>query len=142
MRSAAALAVSESPRIQRGSRGSWQNLRQVSPRKIQRSFVRPGSSESRSSAPERSLMLNLLPPMALFLTLVFHLWVRVELIETGYRIENLRQLAVNRDAEVRRLGSELAMLTTPRILSTRAKKELGMTLPTAVSVRKIPGRPS
>ena len=49
------------------------------------------------------MAMQLVAPMLLFLTLVFQLWVRVGILESGYMLESRRQEAVNKDAEVRRL---------------------------------------
>ena len=116
-------------------------LRGANVRVVRREDGRRAPQAIRRSIRERqsrmAFAIHFVPALLLFLTLVFQLWIRVGIIEASYALESTRQSAVNKDAEVRKLRSDLAVLTSPRILAERAKKELGMILPPARSVRKI-----
>lgn len=135
------------------SYGESTHRRAQAPRIVRRQIVAPHARGQRAHAHHRhprasvlprsqkrshsGLALQLVPAAALFLTLVFQLWIRVAILESGYILESRRQEAVNNDATVRRLRSQLATLNTPRNLVQRAKKELNMGLPTTASIRKI-----
>ena len=77
-------------------------------------------------ARRRVRLRRLLPPVLLFSTLLLQLCIRVEIIERGYEVERLRSSALKKDAELRQLKLELALATTPRLVSEAAEDRLLM----------------
>jgi hypothetical protein len=69
---------------------------------------------------------HLLPPVLLFSALLLQLTIRIEIIERGYRLENLREQALKQDNHLRSERLELAFATRPKILTDEAKQRLHM----------------
>jgi len=80
---------------------------------------------------------RLIPPALLFATLLLQLSIRVQIIESGYEVERLRSSALKKDAELRRLRLELALATTPRLVSEAAEQRLHMGTVTPERVRAV-----
>jgi hypothetical protein len=74
----------------------------------------------------RILLRRVIPLSVLFLSLLFQLFVRVQIIHAGYAVSEKRQNALAHDRELRELRSHLAQVTSPKILLARAEKELGL----------------
>lgn len=71
----------------------------------------------------RQLGLGSLVALGIALTLV---WVRLQLIHTGYDLSTARQLERRLEQEQRELRIEIATLTSPRRLEDVARTRLGM----------------
>lgn len=76
----------------------------------------------------RFFFRRILPFALLFISLLFQLFVRIQIIQTGYRVHNERARALELDRELRELRSQLAFATSPKQLLARAEKELGLTV--------------
>lgn len=71
-------------------------------------------------------LTRIVPAALLVLVLSVELWVRIESLNTGYRLERLRTEALRNDALLRELTYENATLSSPIRTLERATKELGM----------------
>ena len=74
----------------------------------------------------RRRVRNLIAPGLLFLTLLAQISIRVEIVEHGYRLEQLRESALKADASLRQLKLDLAVATRPADLTNAAQKTLGL----------------
>jgi hypothetical protein len=86
---------------------------------------------------KRRYLTLLLPLATLFIALLFQVVVRIQIIHAGYLVSEKRQRALELDRELRELRSELAVATSPRVLMTRAEKELGLTVTPPQRLRTI-----
>ncbi len=91
----------------------------------------------RDFAPRMLHARDMLLPMGLFVVLVLQLWVRMSFVGQGYRLEELRQKALNNDARLREQRLEYAMLTRPDGLRKQARNQLQMIVLEPQNVRKI-----
>ena len=80
---------------------------------------------------------GILPAIVLAIVLVLQLWVRLESIHAGYRLEGLRSQALKNDARLRELRFELAALSSPVAVETEAKSRLGFVSPAPQNVRRL-----
>jgi len=86
---------------------------------------------------KRLLVRRVIPLAVLFLSLLFQLFVRVQMIHTGYLVSEKRTKALSADRELRELRSELARATCPKVLIARAEKELGLTVTPPQRLRNL-----
>jgi cell division protein FtsL len=63
--------------------------------------------------------------------LLFSAWQHYETLEAGYTIEQLRQFRADEEAINRQLRLNLATLRAPQKIEERARRELGLSAPTA-----------
>ena len=63
---------------------------------------------------------DFIAPTILFSTLIFQLWLRIEIIEKGYKLESSREIALKNDAQLRELQMQLAKLTHHTNLENKA----------------------
>jgi cell division protein FtsL len=84
----------------------------------------------RTSARERRLArqvgLGAAGALAIALLLV---WIRLQVVHTGYELSTARQLEHKLEQEQRELALEIATLTSPRRLEELARERLGMRPP-------------
>ena len=78
--------------------------------------------------------LNILCGLILFATLFFQLAVRVEVTRKSYLIENVRQIALENDEQLRSLKLSYAWLTSPGAVQEKAAVSLGLVARKNVSV--------
>ncbi len=76
----------------------------------------------------RQLGLGALAALAIALALV---WVRLQVVHTGYELSTARQLERRLEQEQRELEIEIATRTSPRRLEEAARRRLGMGPPAA-----------
>ena len=74
----------------------------------------------------QSLLLSYLALGVLFCVLAVRVWVRIDLIETAYEIENLRTATVQLDSHLRETQSQYAAETKPAVVTQRAVSSLQM----------------
>jgi len=65
-------------------------------------------------------------------------WVRLQVVHTGYELSAARHLAHRLEQEQRELELELATLTSPRRLEALARERLGMGPPTPGQIVSVP----
>jgi len=65
-------------------------------------------------------------------------WIRLQLVNTGYEISAARQLERRLEQEQRELRIEAATLTSPRRLETVARTRLGMGPPAPGQIVNVP----
>ncbi len=73
--------------------------------------------------------------------LLFSAWQRYQMIDHGYRVEELTKNIAEQEALNRRLRLEVATLRSPEMVEGRAMRELQMTYPTpaeTVLVERVP----
>jgi len=80
-----------------------------------------------------------IPPLVLFVCLLLQLTVRLQSLKSSYLVEELRQHALNKDAELRQVQFEYAALTSPNNLLKLAGEKLSMTKLAPQNMRKIQG---
>jgi len=83
----------------------------------------------------RQLGIGALAALAIALCLV---WVRLQVVDTGYDISSARQLERRLEQEQRELHIEIATLTSPRRLESVARTRLGMGPPASGQVVNVP----
>ncbi len=77
----------------------------------------------------RELGWVLVTMLPVALCCVGYVWLRMELLQTGYRLDELESSLREQQREERRLGLELTRLRHPAAIEARAVDELGMRLP-------------
>ena len=77
--------------------------------------------------PAAQVAYKTLLPVAL--CCVGYVWLRLEALKAGYRLEALETALKSQQQEERRLDLELARLRHPAAIEARAISELGMRLP-------------
>ena len=65
-------------------------------------------------------------------------WVRLQVVHTGYELSAARQLERKLEQEQRELALEIATLSSPRRLEERARARLAMRPPAAGEVVSLP----
>lgn len=83
----------------------------------------------------RQMGIGALVALAVALCLV---WVRLQVVDTGYDISAARQLERRLEQEQRELRIEIATLTSPRRLETVARTRLGMGPPAPGQIVNAP----
>jgi cell division protein FtsL len=83
----------------------------------------------------RQLGLGALVALMIALCLV---WIRLQVVDTGYEISTARQLERRLEQEQRELRIEAATLTSPRRLEEVARKRLGMGPPAPGQIVNVP----
>jgi len=86
---------------------------------------------------KRRFLRRVLPFGCLFITLLFQLCVRVQMVHAGYRVYDLRTKALQHDNELRSLNARLAVATTPKNLVSRAQRELRLQVTPPQRIRSI-----
>lgn len=86
---------------------------------------------------KRRFLKRILPFVALFVALAFQLIIRVQMVHAGYRVHELRKLALGYDNELRELNAKLAVSTCPKTLSSRAQSELGLSVTPPQRIRTL-----
>lgn len=86
---------------------------------------------------KRRFIRRIMPFVTLFLALAFQLLIRVQMIHAGYRVHELRKLALDYDNELRGLNAKLAVSTCPKNLISRAQKELGLSITPPQRIRTL-----
>jgi hypothetical protein len=74
-------------------------------------------------------------------TLLFSAWQHYEMLEYGYRIEDLREERAHEETVNRQLRMNLETLRAPQDIEGRARKELGLALPSAADTLVIERAP-
>ncbi len=95
------------------------------------------SRHSTRSLRKRVLLRRVLPAAVLFCALLFHLFVRIQIIHAGYRLHAAREGALKLDRQSRELHSILAEATCPKKILERAEKELGLTITPPQRMRTV-----
>ena len=115
---------------------TWIGRPHATPRAL-RSVV--GALRGRRSARERwwSRRVVLAGGIALPVTL-FLVWIRLQVVHTGYELSTARQLERKLEQEQRELEIEIATVTSPRRLTERARARLSMRPPTPGQVVNPP----
>jgi cell division protein FtsL len=83
----------------------------------------------------RQVGLGAVVALAIALCLV---WIRLQVVNTGYEISSARQLERRLEQEERELRIEVATLTSPRRLETVARTRLGMGPPAPGQIVNVP----
>jgi cell division protein FtsL len=83
----------------------------------------------------RQVGLGAIAALGIALCLV---WIRLQLVNTGYEISAARQLERRLEQEQRELGIEAATLTSPRRLESVARTRLGMGPPAPGQIVNVP----
>lgn len=96
-------------------------------------------SARREFAEGYSRLRVFVPAVFLFCVLIAQLWVRVAIVTKGYELEQLRQSALQADAELRDLKLKLAYASRPAEVAERAKAGLGMEQLERQATRRING---
>ena len=125
-----------------GAQLSWLEEQQVTPRvnrtlaglnrgelaSCMSSDLRPlcGIDGDARGLKQRHTFSKYIVPLTLFVVLLLQLWVRVNIIQSGYELEALRSNALKNDAYLRHKRLELAYLARPDVLRKRAAIELKM----------------
>lgn len=86
---------------------------------------------------KKRFVKRIMPFVALFFALAFQLLIRVQMVHAGYRVHELRNLALKYDNELRELNSKLAVSTCPKTLISRAQKELGLFVTPPQRIRSL-----
>lgn len=94
--------------------------------------ARPRSGERR-----RVLVIALGAMLVVAVAMVL-VWVRLQVVDTGYQLSAARHLAHRLEQEQLELEIELATLTSPRRLEQLARARLGMRPPTPGQVVSVP----
>ena len=92
---------------------------------IQKQFVAPRMRVIETGQKNRRLR-NLIAPGLLFVTLLAQISIRVEIVEKGYQLEQLRESALKADSSLRQLKLDLAVATRPSDLTNSAQKSLDL----------------
>jgi hypothetical protein len=96
---------------------------------------------SRQVAPRRNIRLEKRSEIwfagGLFLILLTKLFVRVSIVETSYKIENVRKELLAEDTKLRELRVNKAMVANPRQLVKLAQEKIAMQPILPQQIRKI-----
>jgi cell division protein FtsL len=93
-------------------------------------WLRPANIASRHSTELRALIAWLGVFVALSVVVALgHVWVRLKVVDMGYRLVTTRQLIEKIRQEQHELTIEVARLDAPRRLAEVARGRLGMTRP-------------
>ena len=95
---------------------------------VRRQLVAPRIQVARPPRPRRirRRLRAMLAPFLLFITLLAQISVRVQLVERGYELEQLRSAALGKDTELRQLKLDLALATLPTDLTRSAESRVGL----------------
>lgn len=77
----------------------------------------------------RELAVVLLAVLPLAAALLAYTWIRLEVLRTGYRIDEMERELEGRLKVERRLRLDAAELSRPQLIEERARRELGMSPP-------------
>jgi cell division protein FtsL len=90
----------------------------------------------------RELLLGLAGVLPLGIAFIAYTWIHLEVLRTGYRIDELDRRLHGLQEDERRLRLESSFLASPARVEERAKDELGMQAPTVeqlIFAGEIPG---
>jgi cell division protein FtsL len=90
----------------------------------------------------RELLLGLAGVLPLGIAFIAYTWIHLEVLRTGYRIDELDRRLHGLQEDERRLRLESSFLASPARVEERAKDELGMQAPTVeqlIFASEIPG---
>lgn len=88
---------------------------------------------------ELALVALLVLPLAL--GLLTDIWIHLEVIHTGYRLNELERTLDELEQRERRLRLEASYLSSPQRIESRAIEELGMTMPRPEQLVFLESRP-
>lgn len=86
----------------------------------------------------RRLLVIALGAMLVVVIALVLVWVRLQVVDTGYQLSAARHLAHRLEQEQLELELELTTLTSPRRLEQLARARLGMRPPTPGQVVSLP----
>ena len=93
-------------------------------------WLRPANIAAASSAQLRALIVWLAVSVTLGVTIgVGHVWLRLKVVDLGYRLSATRQVIEKLEQEGHELTLEAATLDAPSRLEEVARTRLGMTRP-------------
>ncbi len=96
---------------------------------VRRPVANPYLVRERDRRRQRELGLVLLVILPLGLSLIGYVWLHVEVLQVGYRVQRLERELERELRRERLLQLEAAHLASPRQLERRAVEELGMVHP-------------
>lgn len=64
-------------------------------------------------------------------------WMRLQVVEVGYKLSNTRQLVHSLEGERQALRMQWSALTAPRRLADQAERRLGLTTPQPEQIVRI-----
>ncbi len=82
-------------------------------------------------------LARIIPASLIFLALITELWVRIEILRTGYVLETFRASALKNDVLLRDLNSQYALYTSPARISNRAQENFSLRPTTPQRVRRL-----
>ena len=97
----------------------------------------PVDRAARKRRRRQSLVVALLAVCLVGVALV-HVWLRLQVVQTGYSLSTTSKLQSHLEQESRELKVELATLTSPDRLEAIARKRLGLTPPEKGQVIVLP----
>jgi cell division protein FtsL len=77
----------------------------------------------------RELLLGLVGVLPLAVAFIAYTWIHLEVLRTGYRIDELDRRLHGLQEEERRLRLEASYLASPERIEERAREVLGMSAP-------------
>jgi cell division protein FtsL len=89
-------------------------------------------------APGQRWLVNLLLGFCLVGLALFHVWVRLQVVQMGYVLSTTSKLQSHLEQENRELKLELATLTSPERLQELARNRLGLREPEKHQVVVLP----
>jgi len=101
--------------------------------------VRAPKMQSMSVEQVKSMKPNrrFVAPLILFGALICQLYVRVSIIEQGYRVEELRRNILSADEQLRQLQLDAAYIARPQRLSEIAANSFGLVRTSPQNVRIV-----
>lgn len=77
------------------------------------------------------------PPLCVFFCLLLQIWIRIEIIRAGYRLEELRTMVLKNDVLKRELSFQYASAASPALIAEQAKKHLALEAIPPQRMRKL-----
>lgn len=97
---------------------------------VRRPILNPYLVRQRDRRRLRELFLLLVTGLVIGVCLLGYVWLHVELLQTGYRVDALEGRLHQAERVERQLRLEAEYLTRPALVERRAIDELGMRAPT------------
>ena len=98
----------------------------------------PRQRVERSGGKRRRLVVGALLGLGLIGTVLFHVWVRLQVVRMGYVLSTTSKLQTRLEQENRELKVELATMTSPDRLEALARQRLGLVQPEKGQVVVLP----
>lgn len=99
---------------------------------------RESPARNARAAHHRRLFLMVILTAALIALVLIHVWLRLQVVHTGYVLSTTSKLQSRLEQENRELKIELATLTSPERLELLARQRLGLRAPEKGQVIVLP----